>query len=308
MIKVTLELADTPSKRAQGMMGRKNLDNDRGMIFIFPRKHAQSFWMQNTYIPLDIAFLDDKGKIFQIEQMYPMNTRMTTSCQPCKYAVEMNEGWFAKNNIDVGFQMFKDPDWVKGLKISASHISGSSFHRVAQVELENEEILMEPNELDGELTPELEQEMQPQQPQDQMDGMQEDWSMYEQPPQPNQVVDYNMNQVSKIKYAEQNNKQMDIVYWTLSGKVLPPRRIMPLEGEGYPIKSGPNGRYLVAYDTSPTIQGEGWEIEGGTPKNFMINNIISLDIVYDEGENTSEEEQTIEEPQNLWDRMRNKLF
>ena len=95
---------------------------------------------------------------------------------------------------------------------------------------------------------------------------------------------------------------------TLSGKVLPPRRLNPVPGEGYPIKSGPNGKYVVAYDSSPTIQGEGWEIKGGIPKNFLINNIISLDIVFDEGENTIEQEQTIEEPQNLWDKIRKNVF
>ena len=91
---ISLELADTALKRAQGLMERKALAKNSGMLFIFPRKSRQSFWMQNTYIPLDIAFLDDDGAIFQIEQMYPHSTRFTSSNKPCKFAVEMNEGWF----------------------------------------------------------------------------------------------------------------------------------------------------------------------------------------------------------------------
>jgi len=313
MIKISLELADTPSKRAQGLMGRKDLSENEGMIFIFPKKYSQSFWMQNTYLPLDIAFLDDNGSIFQIEQMSPLSTRFTTSSKPCKYAVEMNEGWFEKNSIGVGFQLFKGEGWLNDLKASVEYpnISRySSTNRFAQVQVENEEPMMEPNELEGELTPDQEQEMfgQMNQPQDPAEGIQDDTSMYEQPMQPNQVVEYNMNQTAKIKYAEQNNKEMEIVYWTLSGKILPPRRLIPVPGEGYPIKTGPNGRYFVGYDSSPTINGDGWEIEGGTPKNFMINNIISLEIKFDEGENPSEEEQTIEEPQNLWDRLKNNIY
>jgi len=295
MIRLNLELADTPIKRSYGLMDRKDLSKDDGMIFIFPRKARQNFWMKNTYIPLDIAFLDDSGKILQIESMSPLSTRAVYSNQECKYAIEVNQGWFLKNNIDVGFQMFSGDDWLMNLKRKAA----KNNIRCAQADIDNEEAIIEPNQLDGTIPPEIEDEFNQEQ-----DPSQE---LYDQAPQPNQVVEYNMDQVSKIKYAEVNNKQMDIVYWTLSGKVLPPRRLMPVPGEGYPIKHGPNGKYLVAYDSSPTIYGDGWTIEGGTPKNFLIDNIISLEIKDNEGEIPQEQEQTIEEPQNLWDRLK-KLF
>ena len=303
-MKISLELADTPAKRAQGLMGRKSLHDDTGMIFIFPNRRHQSFWMQNTYLPLDIAFLKDDGSIFQISQMSPLSTRFTSSEQPCKFAVEMNEGWFEKNNISVGFQLFNNTDWVRTLKASTNvSLPYANFeNRYAQVQVENEEINMEQHQLDGELTPEQEADMFGQ---DDQEILPENEQMYEQPQQPNQVVEYNMDQAAKIKLAEQNNQSMDIVYWTLSGRVLPPRRLIPVQGEGYPIKSGPNGRYFVGYDSSPTITGNGWDISGGTPKNFLIDNIISLDLVQDEGESNSEVEQTIEEPKNLWDRLRN---
>jgi len=302
MIKVNLEIADTPFKRSQGLMDRRELPNNSGMIFMFPQKRSQSFWMQNTYVPLDIAFLDDDGAIFQIEQMSPLNTKLTTSLKPCKFAVEMNNGWFSKNNIDVGFQMFHGDDWVKELKISAVE---DKMTRVAQVGLENEEVEMEPNQFDVPLTPEQEQELQQPPLPNMEDYTQEDFTEEEQAQEQDPVVRNNMNHISKIKLAEVNNLPMDIVYWSLSGHVLPPRKLMPVPGEGYPIKVGPNGRYLVAYDSSPTIQGSGWEIQGGTPKNFLIDNIISLEIQNDKGERGNEVEQTIEEPQNLWDRLKN---
>ena len=306
MIKVNLEIADTPFKRSQGLMDRRELSEDSGMIFMFPHKCAQSFWMQNTYVPLDIAFLDDDGAIFQIDQMSPLNTRLTTSLKPCKFAVEMNSGWFSKNNIDVGFQMFNGGDWVKALKFSAVT---DKMTRIAQAELENEELVMEPNKFNVPLTPEQEQELAAQQPQQLElpfeENTEDSFSEEEQAQEPNPVVQNNMNHISKIKYAEVNDLQMDIVYWTLSGRVLPPRKLMPVPGEGYPIKVGPNGRYLVAYDSSPTIQGSGWEIRGGTPKNFLVDNIISLEIQVDKGETMNGVEQTIEEPQNLWDKLKN---
>jgi hypothetical protein len=275
------------------------------MLFIFPQKTAKSFWMQNTYVPLDIAFLDDSGKIMQIEEMFPLSTRFTVSNNPCKYAVEVNQGWFHKNNIGVGFQMFEGDDWVKGIKKNAK-IDHGRVSRFSQVTLDNSEIEMEPNQLEGEISPEQEaemfggqnptQEMMPEQP------------VPEQITQPDPVVQNTQNNTQIIASADANGSAMNIVYWTLSGKTLPPRRLLPVPNEGYPIKSGPSGSYFTAYDSSPTIQGSGWEIKGGTPKNFTINNIISLEIVNDEGERGLEQEQTIEEPQNLWDKMRSQYI
>ena len=306
MIKVNLEIADTPFTRSQGLMGRRQLDKDSGMIFMFPRKLSQSFWMQNTYVPLDIAFLDDDGTIFQIEQMSPLSTRLTKSIKDCKFAVEMNSGWFSKNNIDVGFQMFKGDEWVKDLKIKAA---SRSMIRIAQVDVENEELVMEPNQFDAVLTPEQEQGLSEEPPVEENivqepPGGQE---IPDQQTQPDPVIQNNMNMMSTIQYAQANNLPLDIVYWTLSGHVLPPRKLVPIPGEGYPIKSGPNGRYFVGYDSSPSIQGGDWEIKGGTPKNFLIDNVISLEIPTNEGERPNEVEQTIEQPQNLWDRIK-KLF
>jgi len=307
MKQLNLEIADNSITRAHGMMDRHSLAENDGMLFIFPRKHCQSFWMQNTYLPLDIAFLDDDGKIFQISSMYPMNTRYTTSREPCRYAVEVNQGWFDKNNIDVGYQMFNGKEGVQEAKRNGTFkFSGSPYtnRRFAQVlvnkDADPEE---ESNALEGGWTPEQQpivDEYMPYTPEQQQ--------MYEQPMDPNNPVEYNMDQASKIQYAHDNNLDMDIVYWTLSGNVLPPRHLKPIEGEGYPTESGPSGRYMTGFDASPTIQGVGWEIKGLTPKNFTISNIISLEIRQKQGETPVDGEQTIEEPQNMWDRLKQKVF
>ena len=114
--KLYVEVADTPIKRETGLMGRKQLSSDRGMLFKFPNKMKLSFWMKDTYIPLDIAFVDDDGKILQIEQMSPLNTKSIRSVFPCKYAIETNKNWFKDNHVGVG-------DYIDGLL---------DWHRYAQ--------------------------------------------------------------------------------------------------------------------------------------------------------------------------------
>lgn len=102
MKKLSVEIADTPSRREIGLMHRKHLGSNEGMLFKFPHSDNLRFWMKNTHIPLDIAFLKEDGTIFQIASMYPMSTRNTVATQPCKYALEVNQGWFKENNIQVG--------------------------------------------------------------------------------------------------------------------------------------------------------------------------------------------------------------
>lgn len=101
---IKAEIADTPGKRTVGLMGRKDLPDDAGMLFVFPRPDRLSFWMANTYIPLQIAFLDKSGKVLQIERMAPLSTRSIVSRHECKYALEVNDGWFDRHGISVGAQ------------------------------------------------------------------------------------------------------------------------------------------------------------------------------------------------------------
>ena len=102
MIRIYAEIADTEEKRAQGLMYRRRLSADSGMLFDFKRAQALSFWMKNTEIPLDIAFIDDDFRIREIKSMVPGSTKSVRASGRYRYALEMNEGWFDRNGIGVG--------------------------------------------------------------------------------------------------------------------------------------------------------------------------------------------------------------
>lgn len=99
---VTAEVARTQEERAQGLMYREELAEDAGMLFIFPDNAVRGFWMQNTYIPLDIAFLDPSFRVVDIQQMEPMTTEQHTGRAPFSYALEVNQGWFEAHGVQIG--------------------------------------------------------------------------------------------------------------------------------------------------------------------------------------------------------------
>ena len=99
---IRVEIASDDLTRKQGLMYRKSMPEHHGMLFVFARVKTLSFYMKNTLIPLSIAFLDDDGKILQIEDMKPKDETSTVSMMRCRYALEMNQGWFQKNGIGVG--------------------------------------------------------------------------------------------------------------------------------------------------------------------------------------------------------------
>jgi uncharacterized protein len=102
-IQVAAEIADTQHTRTYGLMNRKSLAKNSGMLFVFNTEKYLSFWMKNTYIPLSIAYIDKKGVIRDIQHMKPLDTSVTyPSKYPVKYALEVNRGWFKKNNIKPG--------------------------------------------------------------------------------------------------------------------------------------------------------------------------------------------------------------
>ena len=104
MTKLRLEVADTPTTLAYGLMKRNSLPKDQGMLFKLPPFSEGKFWGKDTYIPLDIAFLDKDNKIASIKNIAPMSTRIVASDLPCSTAIEANSGFFANNQIEVGFQ------------------------------------------------------------------------------------------------------------------------------------------------------------------------------------------------------------
>ncbi len=104
MAKLTIEIADTPTTLAQGLMHRQTLDADAGMLFKFQNPIEAQFWGKNTYIPLDIAFVNN-DRIIDIRHIAPMSTRMIHSNGFCNMAIEANAGYFAKHGIEPGYQI-----------------------------------------------------------------------------------------------------------------------------------------------------------------------------------------------------------
>ena len=100
--KATAEVANTDAQRSTGLMHRRMLPENRGMLFVFPDVAMHGMWMMNTYVPLSVAFLDREGRIINVEDMQPQTQNTHSAAKPAKYALEMNLGWFAKRGIKPG--------------------------------------------------------------------------------------------------------------------------------------------------------------------------------------------------------------
>ena len=173
-------------------MNRKYLPKNQGMLFKFRTPTFASFWMRDTYIPLDIAFLDDNGKILQIESMTPLSTGIIYSNHQCRYALEVNKGWFTKNDIAVGSRI--DGEGIR------------SYKKIAQ---------MPPPlpPISGAVT-----------------GVQD--TIPGQPPtgepaQPSPDVILNLTHKEKLKNADIKGQKLLIIYQTKGGITLPPKVISP---------------------------------------------------------------------------------
>jgi uncharacterized membrane protein (UPF0127 family) len=101
-VAVTAEIADTPALRERGLMERDSLPENHGMLFVYPDERERSFWMRNTPLALDIAFLDRNGTIINIATMEPHDDANTTSTSPAMYALEMEAGWFEAHGVAAG--------------------------------------------------------------------------------------------------------------------------------------------------------------------------------------------------------------
>ena len=105
---LVVEVADTAAKRDTGLMFRKTLPADAGMLFVFEKEKIVSLWMKNTYIPLSVGFFDKDQVLVEVQHMEPVRSIIQINLphyqgsQPAKYALEMNSGWFQENNIRLG--------------------------------------------------------------------------------------------------------------------------------------------------------------------------------------------------------------
>ena len=100
--RIQVEVAADQASRMQGLMHRKNMAPNQGMLFVFPRPDRYCMWMRNTVLPLSVAFLDDQGTILNIEDMKPQTEDNHCANLPARFALEMNRGWFADKGVKAG--------------------------------------------------------------------------------------------------------------------------------------------------------------------------------------------------------------
>lgn len=104
---IKAERAATPREREIGLMGRERLGPNEGMLFVFETRGMHCFWMRNTPLPLSIAFLDDDGRIVHIAQMAPHSERSHCPVKPVRFALEMEQGWFARHGLATGARLMQ---------------------------------------------------------------------------------------------------------------------------------------------------------------------------------------------------------
>lgn len=105
MYRIEAEVAATPDHRMLGLMKRRSMPANHGMLFIFTEPQRHCMWMKNTQLPLSVAFLDEQGRILNIEDMKPQTEDNHCAAKPATFALEMNEGWFRQKGIAPGVRI-----------------------------------------------------------------------------------------------------------------------------------------------------------------------------------------------------------
>src|SRR5574343_192007 len=105
MFRIDAEVAATDADRQTGLMHRRSMAQQAGMLFVFPQPNTYCMWMRNTFIPLSVAFLDQDGVIINIEDMQPQTEDNHCARRPARFALEMNRGWFTQRGIKPGTRL-----------------------------------------------------------------------------------------------------------------------------------------------------------------------------------------------------------
>ena len=100
--RIDAEVAADQSNRMQGLMQRRTMGPNQGMLFVFPQAERHCMWMRNTFLPLSVAFLDEEGRILNIENMQPQTEDNHCAAGAARFALEMNIGWFAGKGLKAG--------------------------------------------------------------------------------------------------------------------------------------------------------------------------------------------------------------
>jgi uncharacterized membrane protein (UPF0127 family) len=109
-----VDIAADRHSQEHGLMFRKELPEDKGMVFAFSSPQVLKFWGLNTFIPLDIAFVDENDCIVKIDLIKPNSMKIVSSEAKCAIAIEANEGFFKSHNINVGDKIVVEKDSHKG--------------------------------------------------------------------------------------------------------------------------------------------------------------------------------------------------
>jgi uncharacterized protein len=109
MHNIRAQVAIGVNERATGLMHRREMPQHEGMLFVYEVPTVQCFWMKNTLLPLSIAFIADDGTVVNIRDMQPQSLDSHCSDKPVRYALEMNQGWFAKRGVKPGFKLAGAP-------------------------------------------------------------------------------------------------------------------------------------------------------------------------------------------------------
>lgn len=100
--RIEAEVAATFDTRQTGLMRRTSMAPQRGMLFVFPGVAPYCMWMHDTLLPLSVAFIDEKGRIINVEEMKPQTDDTHCATKPARYALEMNSGWFRSRRLGPG--------------------------------------------------------------------------------------------------------------------------------------------------------------------------------------------------------------
>ena len=99
---VVAEVARTDAEREKGLMNRSEVPDGTGMLFVFSDARVRTLWMSDTYVALDVAFLNANLRVIDIQQMEPETTTFHDSAAPAMFALEVPKGWFAAHRVRVG--------------------------------------------------------------------------------------------------------------------------------------------------------------------------------------------------------------
>jgi uncharacterized membrane protein (UPF0127 family) len=105
MYVIDAQVASSDAQRMTGLMFRKEMPQQEGMLFVFELASQQCFWMKNTLLPLSIAFLADDGTVVNIDEMKAQTLDSHCSRKEVRFALEMNQGWFSRRGIKPGFKL-----------------------------------------------------------------------------------------------------------------------------------------------------------------------------------------------------------